>query len=382
MLPEGAPSSWNRPFLNLVVEGEADGSAAGWLEHAKAIEQELGPRDSQHWSPRSIDIDLLLWGDESQASENLVIPHPELTRRAFVLTPLAHLAPGLSIPGCERTVLELSREVAPRTPLWMGVINVTPDSFSDGGRHLEWPDIETTVDEMVAAGAHLIDVGAESTRPGASAVSAREEWSRLEPVLGRLFAKWRGDLLRPLVSVDTRHASVAERALELGADWINDVGGLTTPEMQALARGSGATWVAMHHLTLPVELDRRLPDECDPVAEVSKWLEDRMTEWLAAGLDLDRIVFDPGIGFGKNALQSLRILRELESFAGYGLRLLIGHSRKSFMKHFAGDSAAAGRDLETLGASLALAAKPVEILRVHNVPAHARALAGWSHLQG
>lgn len=379
LLPPAAPSNWNRPYLNVVVEGGVEGSPDGWLSNAKTIEAELGPRSPERWAPRAIDIDILLWGEETIRSEALAVPHRELARRSFVLTPLAHLEPSLRVPGQEATVLELSRRARPRTPLWMGIINVTPDSFSDGGQHLSWPAIEAAVDEMVAAGVHIVDVGAESTRPGADEVPPSEEWARLEPVLNALLDKWRGDPLRPRLSVDTRRSEVAERALELGADWINDVSGLAEPAMLALARKSTSDWIAMHQLSLPVEIKIRLPDDSDPVSEVETWLESQLRLWEKEGIDLDRILFDPGIGFGKNALQSLELLRSIERFQRYGLRILVGHSRKSFMKTFSAETAA-DRDLESIGAALALCDKGVEVLRVHNVADHLRAYAGWAHI--
>jgi dihydropteroate synthase len=181
------------------------------------------------------------------------------------------------------------------------------------------------------------------------------------------------------VSVDTYHVETARRALALGVDAINDVGGLTSPEMVELATGSRADWIAMHNLGLPADRARTLPVDRDPVDEVARWLEQRLDEWQRAGLDLGRLVFDPGIGFGKNPLQSLRLLRGIRRFERYGLRILVGHSRKSFMHGLTVD--AADRDLFTIGASLRLCERGVEILRVHDVAAHAAAYRGWAHAE-
>ena len=162
-------------------------------------------------------------------------------------------------------------------------------------------------------------------------------------------------------------------------DIINDVGGLTSPDMVALARGSGRDWVAMHHVTVPTDPQVTLPVDRDPYDGVEQWLRRRMEAWDAQGIDLERIIFDPGIGFGKNRLQSLRLLRRTGEFRRHGLRVLVGHSRKSFMKSFAGK---ADDDLTTLGASLHLCAQGVDIIRIHNVPLHTAAWRGWSHLAG
>jgi 2-amino-4-hydroxy-6-hydroxymethyldihydropteridine diphosphokinase/dihydropteroate synthase len=149
--------------------------------------------------------------------------------------------------------------------------------------------------------------------------------------------------------------------------------------MLELAATSGATFVAMHNLGLPADKARTLPADQDPTAAVERWVEERSAKWERAGLDLARIVIDPGIGFGKNAPQSLRILRDIERLHRFGLRLLVGHSRKSFM-HQVAAADRLDRDLFTVGASLRLCAAGVDILRVHNVEAHAAAYRGWAHV--
>jgi 2-amino-4-hydroxy-6-hydroxymethyldihydropteridine diphosphokinase/dihydropteroate synthase len=382
LLPEGAPSDWNTPFLNLAVECAADCTPHELATRIKRIERALGREGTERWSPRPADIDILLWHGETIADERLVIPHRDLTKRAFVLSPMIALAPRLTVPGHPgKTLLELSIELGEQIPLWMGIVNVTPDSFSDGGRYVEWPGVEPHVDAMIAAGVHIIDVGAQSTRPGATLISADEEWQRLKPVLVALQAHMQSQRLRPLVSVDTFYPEVAARALALGADIINDVTGLTNADMIDLARTSEKEWIAMHSLTIPVERERTLPADCDPVTAVSEWLEQRLESWRAAGLDLSRIVFDCGIGFGKDPLQSLKLLRAAGEFRRFGLRVLVGHSRKSFLRTATG-TYEAERDLATIGASLELCAQGIDILRVHDVPAHVVAYRGWSHLRG
>ena len=418
LLPDSAPSDWNLPFLNLAVEGIARCSPGQLRLRIDEIQQSFGRHEGSHWSPRPIDVDILLWGRERIETERLTIPHRDLTRRAFVLAPLVALQPRLTVPGLgDRTVLDYSIALGHHIPLWMGIVNVTPDSFSDGGRFLDWSRIEPHVAAMTEAGVHIIDVGGESTRPGAVPVDPAEEWSRVGPVLERLVERTAGRRLRPLLSLDTRHAEVAEKGLKLGVDVINDVGGLASPAMIALARDSGRDWVAMHHVTVPADPRVTLPPDRDPFDAVEQWLIARMEAWDAQGLDLGRIIFDPGIGFGKNRLQSLRLLRRAGEFRRHGLRVLVGHSRKSFMKSFSGEgedearmarirSSPAGAsgadagdfaprnrgaiapavashdDLLTLGASLGLCAQGVDVIRVHDVPLHTTAYRGWSHLAG
>jgi 2-amino-4-hydroxy-6-hydroxymethyldihydropteridine diphosphokinase/dihydropteroate synthase len=380
MLPAGATVDWNRPFLNLVAHCRSTLAPQQLLDAAKQIESRLGRADDRRWAPRPIDIDILLYDDRLLDSSALRIPHPGLAAREFFLTPLAALDPGLVIPGLGTTALELNARRGRRIPLWMGIVNLTPDSFSDGDQNASWPAVERRLQTMIEAGVHIIDFGAESTRPGATPLTADAEWSRLAPVLTGAIARLGGDPLRPALSVDTYHVAVAERALALGVDLINDVGGLTDPGMLALAAESGARFVAMHNLGLPADPGRTLATDRSATDQVEAWLDERLGQWQAAGIDLGRIVFDPGIGFGKNPLQSLDLLRNIGRLNGKGLRLLVGHSRKSFLRGFAA-GAPAGRDLVTIGSSMALCARGVDILRVHNVADHALAYRGWAHLQ-
>ena len=382
LLPDSAPSDWNRPYLNLVLECNAACSPEQLRLWIDDIQSAFGRVNSSHWSPRPIDIDILLWGRERIVTKRLTIPHRDLTQRSFVLAPLTAIAPRLTVPGGdERTMLEHSIALGHHIPLWMGIVNVTPDSFSDGGRFMDWPRIEPHVEAMMEAGVHIIDVGGESTRPGATPVDPEVEWARVAPVLERLVERFSGERPRPLLSLDTRHAEVAAKGLEMGVDIINDVSGLTSPDMLVLARDADCDWIAMHHVTIPADPRTTLPDDEDPFDAVEAWLLERMESWEAGGLNLERIIFDPGIGFGKNRLQSLRLLRRAGEFRRHGLRVLVGHSRKSFMKSFAGE-AEGGRDLATIGASLHLCAQGVDIIRVHDVPAHVAAYRGWSHLVG
>ena len=174
---------------------------------------------------------------------------------------------------------------------------------------------------------------------------------------------------------------MAAKGLELGVDIINDVSGLGSPDMIALAREADCDWGR----DAPRHDSRRsaghLAGRRGPFDAVEAWLLERMEVWDAEGLDLERIIFDPGIGFGKNRLQSLRLLRRVGEFRRHGLRVLVGHSRKSFMKSFTGGDESA-RDLATIGASLHLCAQGVDIIRVHDVPGHVAAYRGWSHLVG
>lgn len=378
LLP-GSPSSWDRPYLNTVVEGFSALSPEEGLVRTQRIETMLGRVESPRWSPRVIDIDLLLWGDEQRGTDQLRIPHPLIVERDFVLTPLVHLEPRLVLPGETRTAWQQWLALPQQTPLWMAIVNVTPDSFSDGGQLDTGAALEAKMEQCALAGAHFIDIGAESTRPGGEAVSPDEEWRRLRPAIEAYQRRFARDSLAPRLSVDTRHVPVAEKALAAGAHVINDVSGLTEPDMIALARGSGVDWVTMHHTSLPVDPANLLPPDQDPVRAVLDWFANRLEVWREAGLDQDRIVIDPGIGFGKSASQSWEVLREVHRFTELEHRVLIGHSRKSFLQAVSSVDAAQ-RDAETVALSLGSLDSGVSIFRVHDVSAHQRAYRSWRRL--
>lgn len=253
----------------------------------------------------------------------------------------------------------------------VAVVNVTPDSFSDGGAALRPEDALRRVAAAIEEGASVVDVGAESTRPGAMPLSPEEEWARLSPLLAEAIAlaHRRG----AAVSVDTRHPRTARQAAALGADWINDVSGFASADMVKAVRASRCSLVVMHALTVPADPAVTMPEKCDPVAEVMAFACTRLAALAEQGIGRERVIFDPGIGFGKTAEQSLTLLRRVEEFRPLGVRLLIGHSRKSFLKRFT-DAPPEGRDDATLAVSQVLAGKGVDYLRVHAVAGHARML--------
>ncbi len=380
LLKEGADADWNRPYLNLVLQGEIDIAPHQMLALAKEIEQAMG-RDlhAPRWSPRNIDIDILLWDELKITTPDLTIPHPEMHKRAFVMTPLMHLEPNLIMPNLRLSALQISQQIRP-IPLWMGIVNLSVDSFSDGGSNSDEDALLQRLDEWITEGVHILDFGAESTRPNAQEVSARDEWAQLEPIFKLLEALRRKHPLMPLISIDTRHARVAEQALQKGADWINDVSGLGDPEMMALLSEHQAGAVAMHSLSVPVKPGEVL-DASRPVeGQLIEWLHNRAQCWEKAGLDSGKIVFDPGVGFGKSVLQNLNLIKAVARLRDQGFRLLVGHSRKSFMNSFT-EYEFSERDLETLGLSLAMCEHGVDILRVHNPVMHLRAYRAWAHAQ-
>lgn len=380
LLKENAKPQWNQPFLNLVLEGETHLSPHELLALAKKIEQEMG-RDLQapRWSPRNIDIDLLLWDEQKISTAELTIPHPEMHKRAFVITPLMHIAPHLRMPCLMLTPLQISEQIRP-IPLWMGIVNLSLDSFSDGGVNSDIHELESRLSDWINEGVQILDFGAESTRPNALEITAEAEWAQLKPVFPLLDKLRERHALMPLVSIDTRHAGTAGRALQHGADWINDVSGLGDPAMIALVRDNHSGAVAMHSLSVPVKAGEVLDSNRPVEVQVSEWLKQRARCWEDNGLNNDAIIFDPGIGFGKSILQNLNLIKSIGTLRKQGFRVLAGHSRKSFMNTFT-DHEFADRDIETLGLSLAMCEQGVDILRVHDPLMHIRAYRAWAHAQ-
>jgi dihydropteroate synthase len=248
------------------------------------------------------------------------------------------------------------------TPAVMGVLNVTPDSFSDGGRYTTLDAARAHAQKMVEQGARIIDVGGESTRPGATPVSPDEEIARVVPVIEALHIE-----LDALISIDTRHADVARAALAAGAHIVNDVAALTSPEMLETVTRSDAGVCLMHMQGEPSTMQAQ-PRYEDVVHEVKAFLAARVRACEAVGISRDRIVIDPGIGFGKTLQHNLQLLARLVELRELDVPLLIGVSRKSMFKALLGreiDGRLPGAVAMTCAAVLAGAA----IIRAHDVAA-------------
>ena len=254
-------------------------------------------------------------------------------------------------------------------PSVMGVVNVTPDSFSDGGVNLSPDAAIATARRMVEEGAAIVDVGGESTRPGAEPVSLREELRRVVPVLEAV-----GTELP--ISIDTAKAEVARQAVELGAELVNDVTALRgDPGMADTVADSGAYLCLMHMQGKPRTMQAD-PRYDDVVSEVRAFLEDRLGFAIAAGVREERILLDPGIGFGKTVEHNFELIRRLDELVAIGRPLVVGFSRKSSLGRILGDPEAKTGPLSaSLAAAVAAYERGATILRVHDVREHVEALA-------
>nr|WP_146600490.1 dihydropteroate synthase [Novipirellula aureliae] len=250
----------------------------------------------------------------------------------------------------------------------MGIVNVTPDSFSDGGKHFASDEAIRSALQMQADGADIVDIGGESTRPYSDPVDTAEELRRVLPVIQGLAGK-----LTIPISIDTSKAEVARQAIAAGAEIVNDITGLHgDPGMLNVVREAGVGVCVMHIQGTPQTMQDN-PTYNDVVAEIEAYLIATRTMCESAGIDRDRICLDPGIGFGKSHEHNLQLLRATERFASLGSPLLIGHSRKGFIGKVLADKMA-DRDAAGIGISLAVAAAGASVVRVHAVGPTAQAL--------
>jgi dihydropteroate synthase len=256
-------------------------------------------------------------------------------------------------------------------PVIMGIVNVTPDSFSDGGLYDTKEEAILHAAELANAGAAIIDIGGESTRPGSDAVEDDEELARVVPVLEGLSG------LNAVISVDTRKAKVARAAAKAGAAILNDVSAFTyDPQSLAAAADTGLSVILMHAQGEPKTMHLN-PVYTDVVLEVFDYLEQRIQAAEAAGVARANIAADPGVGFGKTMEHTLSLLTNLSVFHGLGVPLLVGASRKRFISGIAGGEQPKNREPGSLAVAIAAASQGIQILRVHEVTASRQGLAVW-----
>lgn len=248
----------------------------------------------------------------------------------------------------------------------IGILNITPDSFSDGGKYNNYVSSIQHTKKIIQDGAHIIDIGAESTRPGAIPIKQSEEIYRLTTSLKEIIAIAHDSNVQ--VSIDTYKPEVAQFAISCGVDIINDVTGFTNPNMIKLAtQNKHIKLISMHSLGAPTNSNVCMPDDCNPTIEILNWAKSIVQTLEQHGIKRESIIIDPGVGFGKNTEQSWHIINNIEAFKPLGIEINVGHSRKRFLRL---DNQHNNQDTYTLATSTLLALKGVHYIRVHNVKLH------------
>ena len=341
-------------FYNLVWEAETELDPESLLKFFKEIETRIGRVKTLRYGPRVIDLDILLYDDRVYQSQNLTIPHAMMRERRFVLKPLCDLIPMEQDPVTKKTWFELLQNCSPESvekleqtldlerPVisWglrsytMGIVNLTPDSFSGDGL-MNGQNVITGALRQCAAflenGADILDFGAESTRPGFEEVPADIEIMRLAPVLKEV----RRRFPKALLSIDSRKPEVIRAALDCGIDWINNTSGAEDEELDRLCAESGKVTVLMRTEAIRKTKEENLTPE-KVLERVRSQLLDLVSRVQKYGIKQGNIVLDPGIGFGSSPSCDLEIVRQLKQISLLGFPLLIGPSRKSFLGRYLG----------------------------------------------
>lgn len=339
------------------------------LKLLQDIEIDLGRLCGERNAPRVIDLDILDYQGKILSEGGLELPHPRMSHRAFVLYPLRDVAPDWRHPSSREALSSLIKKLPAgqeikndSLPVVMGILNVTPDSFSDGGTYQDSCTAIRHGKKLVAEGASIIDIGGESTRPGAQPVDVAEEVARVIPVIEGLqgCGSW--------LSIDTRHADVMRAAIDTGVQMVNDVTALEgDADSLSVVSKSRASVCLMHMQGLPHTMQDR-PCYDDVVRDVYVYLEQRVKVCLDAGIPSDRILVDVGIGFGKTVAHNVMLLAHLNQFKDLGVRVLLGASRKRFIPDLCGfDIAPQNRIGGSLAAIAAAFHHQVDVVRVHDV---------------
>ena len=378
-----ARTRWTRPMIpkrirdleesQNVLSGAHVTDAGVWRMRGKgvhrAVKTRVQPRQAQYLKEELLSLggECAISGLSVDHEENLpVLMMGTLAQFKRLVEKLEGQPYGLASLGAElRETLEIGVADEGSEYPWsgdrtavMGILNVTPDSFHDGGEFVDPEDAIARAEAMVAAGADVVDVGGESTRPGADPVPVDEEIDRVVPVIEAIAD------LDAMVSIDTRKADVARAALEAGADLLNDVSGLADPAMAHLAAEYDVPVVVMHSIETPVDPDREVHYD-DVVGDVLEELTERVRLAEQAGLDREQLLVDPGLGFGKAATESFELLDRLDEFQALGCPVLVGHSHKSMF------AAVEGEDGDRLAATVAgtavAAERGADVVRVHDV---------------
>ncbi|KAL1598616.1 trifunctional dihydropteroate synthetase [Paraconiothyrium brasiliense] len=397
-------------FVNGVCEVETSLSPIELLDELQGIEKKMGRVKVVDKGPRNIDLDIVLYGNETFLNDRLQIPHKLMLEREFVLRPLCDLPPRIDLPAgsFQYQLSHLANSPDPLSPLTplapnltniasqdaqrktrvMSILNVTPDSFSDGGKHfnISSSQLGDTVRSHIASGATILDLGGQSTRPGAPQVPSNEELQRVLPAIEVI--KKLPEANHVAISVDTYRADVAEAAIKAGAHIVNDVSaGLLDDDMLHTVARLGATICLMHMRGTPETMNNLTIYPDGVIAGVAVDLLERVRAAEEAGIRRWRIILDPGIGFAKNKEQNLELLRGLDKLRRWpgleGFPWLIGVSRKKFVGSITGVKEAKDRVWGTASAVTAAVQGGADVVRVHDVKEMAQVVkmgdAIWRH---
>ena len=368
LLPPNADESYNKTFCNTTIEVETNFEPFEMLHEIKQIETIIG-REPIHklWSPRIIDIDILYCEKQGFpviiTTAELIIPHKELFNRAFVLDPLSHIAPTLSING--KNILTESKKQLLHQSAIMAIVNVNNNSFSGDGSidaNINENKIHSLVEQRVA----FIDIGAESTNPKSLPISANEELSRLQTAnIFNIIKKYKTNGVR--FSIDTYHPETAEFCIKNGFDVINDVNGFKDTRMwKIMQKNTKIEAVVMHSIVPNGDKKNVLPEKANIISILNELVIDVEKKARENNIDKNRIIIDYGIGFGKTAEQDLFIINNIDKIDNRGFRVLIGHSMKSFMKTLGAKTDTERQDMTEKISSL-LTKKGVDVLRLHRL---------------
>lgn len=349
ILPEYAPTNWDINFFNMVIAGTTSCSPSEFLSKIKGIEKKFGrDSDSEKWSPRIIDIDIISYYGLEIKTDFLIIPHKEIKNRDFLQYLLTEI--GHEIPDDIKIDIDdysaINHFVL--NPKLVGIVNITPDSFSDGGSFFDEQKGESQARKLYQDGATVLEFGAQSTRPGYIEVPPSEEISRLSKVLERC---------RNIdcISIDTYFDEVVEYAINKhdNIKWINDQKSQLKSETIKLIAERNLKLVVMLHGT------------------DFSWITNRVNELKNFGMKNENIIVDPGIGFGKSKRQNIETIKNIKMLKDMNCEIMLGHSRKSFISFFSNELAK-DRDIETIAISSFAKDAEINYLRVHNIKDHMR----------
>ena len=381
LLPKNADESYYKIFCNTAIEIETSLNPFDLLQFIKQIETKM-KRKINHtfWSPRIIDIDILYCKKHTEEvkinTELLTIPHKELFNRAFVLDPLSQLNSTLKINN--KSILKLSRKHYNHQSCVMGIVNITDNSFSKDGS-LNIDKIKQKIQSLVNNAIPIIDIGCEATNPDATFLSYQEEIDRLRHIV-EFIKEIKKTTFATKFSIDTYHPETAEYAIQNNFDIINDVNGFKNQKMwNLMQKYPNVETIIMHSLTPHSDKQVVIDKNKDIINLLNQWVIQITKEVKRNKIELNRIILDYGIGFGKTSFQSLQILKNINNIKNNNFRVLIGHSKKSFISLFS-NSLANERTFETIGLSLKLQQKNIDIIRVHDAIETQKAILGFQSI--